>query len=211
MIIMKRQHKQERKSTTMVKEPEYTWLYDDIIEEILKFVLTYDKNNEKKIHYNTSMLDTATEQHKRKKNSIAMMITYFDILLVNKQFNRICKSINMNWLRLLCKISMNYRYPDKKIIQLPYSIDILKTIAYYDICLPQLRNEIDEFMKRYNIIYRTKASGKPYKGYVGIRKLHSMIIKPVFLQDNFRKLTKRYKGMNERRIILYNYLFCGVP
>ena len=148
-------------------------------------------------------------------------------LTVSKQFNRVAKDIDFDWLILVHNPYGNYtsfRYdvteqqkkqealldPTKKAAlsrrRLPYLADepkkMLKTLTMCNCSLPVIRTKIDSFMAKNYLVYRTKASGKVYKGFVGIRKLKTMKIQPKNLDDQFKAMLKQHELLNKKRLAL---------
>lgn len=153
--------------------------------------------------------------------------TYFSLFTTSKQFNRVAKDIDFDWLILVGNPYGNYSFFRYDIMEqqkkqealldptekaalarrgLPYLADqpkkMLKTLTMCDCSLPVIRTKIDSFMARNHLVYRTKASGKVYKGFVGIRKLKTMKIQPKNLDDQFKAMLKQHELLNKKRLAL---------
>ena len=137
---------------------------------------------------------------------------YFNLRLISKQFDRVCKFTRekFDWFGLLGNPHSNYsRFLYNIRSEKPppeQSMKMIRTLTFYDSGLPVMRKQIDCFMALNKIVYRTRSSGKLYKGYVSVRKLKTIKAKPKQVDDQFKTLLKRHEAMNKKRLLLIKQL-----
>lgn len=153
------------------------------------------------------------------------LYSYFNLLVTSKQFNRATGQLDFDWLLFVRHSSpgwplgqiAKYQKEQEELLDpvekerlarndLPYLANepkkMLRTLTMCDYSLPVIRAEIDTFMAKNRLTYRTKATGKVYKGYIGIRKLKTMKIQPKHRSDEFKAMLKRYESLHEKSISL---------
>jgi len=158
---------------------------------------------------------------------------YFNLLVTSKQFNRVTTKLDFDWLTLVGTYGnySNFRHireqqkkqealldPREKaslvLRGLPYLADepkkMLRTLTMWDCSLPVMRSEIDSFMAKHHLVYHTKASGKIYKGFVGIRKLKTIKIQPKNLDCQFKAMLKKHESLHKKRLALTKALHAHV-
>jgi len=144
--------------------------------------------------------------------SDARVYAYFNLCLTSKQFERVCKLAHeqLDWFRLLGNPHSNYsRFlynirSEKPASQ--QSVRMIRKVTFYDSGLPVIRKQIDRFMALNQIVYRTRATGKLYKGYVGVRKLKTIKVRTKQVDAQFKTLLKRHEAMNKKRLLLVDQL-----
>lgn len=197
---------------------------DDVVLAIVLELVKPLRNNERQ---EKSIDDEHTDVPTHFEKTV---YTYFNLFVTSKQFNRVAIALDFDWLTLVGNPYGNYSHfrhikeqqkkqevllePTEKarlaLRGLPYLADepkkMLRTLTMCDCSLPVIRTEIDTFMAKHHLIYRTKASGKIYKGYVGVRKLKTMKIQPKNLECQFKAMLKKHESLNKKRLSLTNAL-----
>lgn len=144
--------------------------------------------------------------------SNSRVYAYFSLCWTSKQFERVCKRVHepLDWFRLLDNPHSNYnRFLYNIRSEKPpseQSVKMIRTLTFYDSGLPVIRKQIDRFMGLNQLVYRTRGSGKLYKGYVSVRKLKTIKAKPKQVNDQFKELLKRHEAINKKRLLLVKQL-----
>ena len=193
---------------------------DDVIEVIVIELVKPLKNNDRQEKMCSDKHTTIPTPFEK------TVYAYFSLFFTSKQFYRVARGIDFDWLTIVGNPYGNHRFryqmeihqkeqealldpKEREVLALrglPYLADepkkMLRTFTMCINSLPVIRNEIDTFMARNNLVYRTKGSNRVYKGYVGIRKLKTMKIQPKSLDDQFKSMLKRHESLNKKRIAL---------
>lgn len=144
--------------------------------------------------------------------SNATVYAYFSLCWTSKQFERVCKFPRepLDWFSLLGNPHSNYsRFLYNIRSEKPpseQSVKMIRTLTFYDSGLPVIRKQIDRFMTLNQLVYRTRGTGKLYKGYVSVRKLKTIKAKPKQVNDQFKELLKRHEAINKKRLLLIKQL-----
>lgn len=137
----------------------------------------------------------------------ACVYAYFSLCLTSKQFKRVIDAMlsePLDWFMLGGKEFGKYgdwRCLREEVSVSLQSVRMAKTLTFYESGLPVIRKEIDLFMASNGLQYRTKGTGKPYKGYVGVRKLKTLKVTPISLDKRLKELCNRYEEMNKKRLL----------
>jgi hypothetical protein len=94
---------------------------------------------------------------------------------------------------------------------------MLKRIALCEARSYGIRRALDDYMSKHGIVYRTKGSGKIYRGYVGMRKLKTLVVKPALtmayktffkLHDKYHKKNRELKTylQNRNKLLKFRYV-----
>ena len=120
---------------------------------------------------------------------------YIPLMLVNKQSMDLLSKIKIDWLVMLENLKQgfpnSYRpdTPHPSITISPMAIGLIRAVSYNHHRLPIIRNEINDYMKTNNVIYRSK-KGNQYKGYIGVK----MLAKLTGQSYSYYKLIKKHRS-----------------
>lgn len=154
---------------------------------------------------------------------------YFQLLSTSKQFYRVGKRIDFDWVNIVGHPYVNYQFLDNIRIkmrkmtgklceseklalsrtQLPFISEelkrIIRSLAFHECGLVMTRAEIQAFVERHQLVYRLKYRNLPFPfiGDVNIRKLKSIKIKPKVLGKQYKEMIARHESLNaDRRVLI---------
>lgn len=133
---------------------------------------------------------------------------FIPLMLVNKQWKRLLEAIEIDWgVRVSCVANRYQRYVLRNSLPDPKYTGLLRSICYGHSLMTLRRLELDNFMSKNQIIYRSQKTPAIYKGYVGIKKLARLIVHG---HPQYYTIIKRYKTIEnetKKRVIRLKFLY----
>lgn len=134
---------------------------------------------------------------------------FIPLMLVNKQWKRLLESISIDWgARLSCIEQHRYqRYIIRNSLPDPKYTGLLRSICYGHSLMTMRRLELDNFMSKNQIIYRSQKTQTVYKGFVGIKKLARLVVHG---HPQYYTIINRYRKIEnatKKRVVRLKFLY----
>lgn len=129
-----------------------------------------------------------------------LLVSYINLSRVCKVFNNLIKEqIDrhiINW-QLLCRRMRTIPNLSSYVEVDEEHLALMRGEIYYSGYIELVHKELDVFRERHDILYRTKKTGKVYKGYIGITKLQKLK-PPKALKNDYHVLISKYKHVKSK-------------
>lgn len=132
-----------------------------------------------------------------------LIFAYFSLLSTNKQLHQYAQSLSLDWLQLINRNNILYKYflrniewqraNETEILEEP--IRMIKTLTWYDCSLSIIHRKLESFMDKHNM---RKPRNRPFPPFV----LKLIKVKSKRVADQFKSYRKEYESMREKKRIL---------